>query len=604
MKKIFLSMLAITMAAFTFTSCEDVPEPYGIPGTGDNGSGLPEGTYINKDFSQTLDGFTQTGNNSNISWIIDYSSACITGYKDYDGSGSKSNQAGVTWLVSDEPADLTTSEKAYVEINHALNYEKGDINANNSVLISKDYNGDVNAATWEVLPYNTDGLNSSFTFVTKKMNIPESYVGEKVYVAMRHTCTETYSSTWEVKSISIKEGTAEETSTPPTGDSSKENPYTVAQAIANNSGMAWVKGYIVGWVEGQVLKDGAHFDNASSSTSNMLIADDANETDLSKCIPVQLPSGDVRTALNLKDNPGNYKKEVILYGSLERYFGTAGLKSVTEFVLDGKEGGSGSEEPTPEEPTGDGTAASPYNAAGANKYISTLAAGVPSDIDIYVKGKVSKISFNYANDGYGTATYYISDDGTTSSTQFYVYRSYYLNNTPYTEGDVLSVGDDVVVCGKVVNYMGNTPETQQKESYLYSWTKNGGSTGGGDDKPTGDTDGTKENPHTVAYAIANNSGMAWVKGYIVGWIDGMTISSGATFNGNATSKTNLLIADNINETDLSKCLPVQLPSGDVRNALNLQDNPGNYKKQVSLYGSLERYFGTSGFKSITEFRFE
>ena len=43
MKKIFLSMLAITMAAFTFTSCEDVPEPYGIPGTEDNGSGLPEG---------------------------------------------------------------------------------------------------------------------------------------------------------------------------------------------------------------------------------------------------------------------------------------------------------------------------------------------------------------------------------------------------------------------------------------------------------------------------------------------------------------------------------------------------------------------------------
>ena len=36
MKKILLSMLAITMAAFTFTSCEDVPEPYEIPGGGGN----------------------------------------------------------------------------------------------------------------------------------------------------------------------------------------------------------------------------------------------------------------------------------------------------------------------------------------------------------------------------------------------------------------------------------------------------------------------------------------------------------------------------------------------------------------------------------------
>lgn len=47
MKKIFLSMLAITMAAFTFTSCEDVPEPYGIPGEeiggGDAATAEPSG---------------------------------------------------------------------------------------------------------------------------------------------------------------------------------------------------------------------------------------------------------------------------------------------------------------------------------------------------------------------------------------------------------------------------------------------------------------------------------------------------------------------------------------------------------------------------------
>ena len=282
MKKILLSMLAITMAAFTFTSCEDVPEPYEIPGGGNNGGGTAEGVYIDKDFSSTLDGFTQTGTNSNISWIIDYSSACITGYKDYDGSGTKSNQAGVTYLVSNDAVDLTNAESAYVEINHALNYEKGDINANNSVLISKDYAGDVDAATWELLPYNTDGLNSGFTFATKTMNIPKSFIGEKVYIALRHTCTESFSSTWEVKRISVKEGTADEPETPDTGDNSKDNPYTVAYAIANNSGTAWVKGYIVGWVEGQVLTEGANFNGNASSQTNLLIADDADETDIKK----------------------------------------------------------------------------------------------------------------------------------------------------------------------------------------------------------------------------------------------------------------------------------------------------------------------------------
>ncbi|MBO5186067.1 MAG: hypothetical protein J6B91_03320 [Prevotella sp.] len=215
MKKILFSMLAITMAAFTFTSCEDVPEPYEIPGQG--GNNLPDGIYLNKDFSSSLDGFTQSGSNNAISWIIDYSSACITGYKDYDGSGSKYNQAGVTYLIS-EAVDLTNSEKAYIEINHALNYEKGDINTNNSVLISKNYNGDANAATWEQLSYDTEGLNSGFTFMTKGINIPQTYIGGKVYIALRHTCSQSYSSTWEVKSLSVKEGEVEVTVTPPAKD--------------------------------------------------------------------------------------------------------------------------------------------------------------------------------------------------------------------------------------------------------------------------------------------------------------------------------------------------------------------------------------------------
>ena len=510
MKKILLSMLAITMAAFTFTSCEDVPEPYEIPGGGNNGGGTAEGVYIDKDFSSTLDGFTQTGTNSNISWIIDYSSACITGYKDYDGSGTKSNQAGVTYLVSNDAVDLTNAESAYVEINHALNYEKGDINANNSVLISKDYAGNADAATWELLPYNTDGLNSGFTFATKTMNIPESFIGEKVYIALRHTCTESFSSTWEVKKLSVKEGTADEPETPDTGDNSKDNPYTVAYAIANNSGKAWVKGYIVGWVEGQVLTEGANFNGNASSQTNLLIADNADETDVKKCIPVQLPIGNVRTALNLKDNPGNYKKEVILLGSLEKYFGTAGLKTVTDFVLDGKEGG-GTEEPIPGEPKGDGTVENPFNAAGVIDYISKLPDGTESDINVYVKGKVSSIKENYGTQ-FGNATFYISDDGETTSTQFCVYRALYEGNVKYTGGDQLTVGDEVVICGKVVNYMGNTPETVTGKAYLYSWTKKNGGTGegggeGGDEPGAGEITENSITVTAISFGVVNGKEM-------------------------------------------------------------------------------------------------
>ncbi len=46
-------------------------------------------------------------------------------------------------------------------------------------------------------------------------------------------------------------------------------------------------------------------------------------------MPIQLPAGDLRTALNLKDNPGNLKKELLICGNIETYFKATGLKSAT-----------------------------------------------------------------------------------------------------------------------------------------------------------------------------------------------------------------------------------------------------------------------------------
>jgi hypothetical protein len=120
------------------------------------------------------------------------------------------------------------------------------------------------------------------------------------------------------------------------GAGTQASPYTVAQAIAlNNPGTtAWVSGYIVGNVLDKSY-DTASFTATDAVATNVLIADSADETDTSKCIPVQLPTGSVRSAINLKDNPDNLHKKVSLNGSLESYFGTAGLKSVTEFELEG-----------------------------------------------------------------------------------------------------------------------------------------------------------------------------------------------------------------------------------------------------------------------------
>ncbi len=142
------------------------------------------------------------------------------------------------------------------------------------------------------------------------------------------------------------------TPTPTPGDAgTKEKPYTVANVQAGATGTGvWVKGYIVGWIDGKTLADGAKF-NADGVTvsSNVMLADAADAATTAKIIPVQLPSGEIRKAVNLQDNSANYKKEVLLKGNLVAYFGVPGLKEVSAAVIDGKEYPMGGDD----QPSGD-----------------------------------------------------------------------------------------------------------------------------------------------------------------------------------------------------------------------------------------------------------
>lgn len=178
--------------------------------------------------------------------------------------------------------------------------------------------------------------------------------------------------------------------------------------------------------------------------------------------------------------------EVIICGKVTNYMGNT-PETVTNksyiYSLNGKTADGGSDTPTTGEAKGNGTLDNPYNSIAANSVASALKDGEQSDV-VYIKGKVATIREQYGTQ-YGNATFTISDDGTTNG-EFLVYRALYLNNVKYTEGEVLHVGDDVVVCGKLCNYMGNTPETVTGEAYLYSLTCNGGTEepenpGGGDD---------------------------------------------------------------------------------------------------------------------------
>ena len=90
---------------------------------------------------------------------------------------------------------------------------------------------------------------------------------------------------------------------------------------------ATVVGYIVGAANNSL--NNAEF-GTTSVVSNILLADDPYETNVENCIPVEIKN-DVRTALNLANNPGNYQRKVVLTGNVETYFSVAGLKNTSAY---------------------------------------------------------------------------------------------------------------------------------------------------------------------------------------------------------------------------------------------------------------------------------
>lgn len=143
-------------------------------------------------------------------------------------------------------------------------------------------------------------------------------------------------------------------------------------------------------------------------------------------------------------------------------------------------------------PSGTGTAADPFNVAGAVKYIED--GGSESELK-YVKGKV--VSIEKFDASYGSMKYYISDDGTPTN-QFYVFNGYAgPNRTKFSGADALKAGDEVVICGNLIVYSGT--KEFQTGNYIVSLNGEGGTTT--PDTPTTGK-GSESNPYTVAEAIA------------------------------------------------------------------------------------------------------
>ncbi len=470
MKKILYSMLMLAMAAFTFTSCEDVPAPYDDPNKDETGgvTVVPEGNgTLESPFNcAAANEFAESLGADNESEVVYIKGKIVSIVENYDGG-----YGNATFYISD---DGTTNGQFYVY--------------RSLYLGNKKYSSGV-------LPEIGDDVIICGKIVNYRGNTPET-VQNGSYL---------YSLNSQSEGGSTVEGEAK-------GDGTLENPYNsiaankLASSLADGTESENV--YIKGKIASIKEEFGTQFGNAT-----FYISEDGTDNGTFYVF---------RTLYlgNQKYTGGDNIKvgdEVIIYGKVTNYMGNTPETVANAsylYSLNGKTAEGGSDTPT-DGATGDGTEANPYNSIAANNIASALADGETTDV-VYIKGKVASIKEQYGTQ-YGNATFYISDDGT-SNGQFYVFRALYLNNVKYTEGEVLHVGDEVVVCGKLCNYMGNTPETVANESYLHSLKCNGAT-----EEP--------ENPGTTTpdegSLLSNGTFEAWSNGLPVNW-------KTATTAGNAT----------------------------------------------------------------------
>lgn len=307
------------------------------------------------------------------------------------------------------------------------------------------------------------------------------------------------------------------------GDGSLDNPFTVAGAIEYVKGLGadvespkkvFVKG-IVSTVETTYEASGTY----GNATFN--IVDEEGSSEVFKVYQTYY-LGNVKWT-KADNNPDiKEKDEVIIYGTIYNYKGntpeTVGKGASFVYSLNGvNRGGVDSGSGDTGEAKGTGTLDDPFNVAAAIAKAQEVGETATTD-SYYIKGKVKSISEQFAAQ-YGNASFTMVDEG--YDAVFTAYRVLYFNNQKWAlGGKELAENDEVIVCAKIVNFKGNTPETSG--GYVYSINGEGGSgSQGGDETPKGT--GTETDPynpkaaHDAAAALEADKvaeNVVYVKGII------------------------------------------------------------------------------------------
>lgn len=261
----------------------------------------------------------------------------------------------------------------------------------------------------------------------------------------------------------------------PQGSGTADDPYNAAGVIAYVKSLGTSESPNAVYIKGKVVSIKEQY-STQYGNATFYIGDETNSSETFYCYRV-LYLGNKKFTSN--DTPIAEGDEVVVYGKVVNFGGNTPETvqgSAYLYSLNGKTEAGGENQPAGE-PKGDGTLNNPFNPAAAINLAKSLVSG--NSDNVYIKGKIASIKEEFSTQ-FGNATFYISEDGSDNGT-FYVFRTLYLGNRKFAAGDTqIKKGDEVIIYGKVTNYQGNTPETVQNESYIYSLN---GKTEGGNGNP-------------------------------------------------------------------------------------------------------------------------
>lgn len=436
MKRLANYLIAMVLMAFTFTSCEDVPNPFGQI--------LPP--------SQEEEGETFTP----------------------EGSGTQAdpyNVQGVLEYITGLGADVQSDKDIFIKGYVTTIKEQFSAQYGNAQFTMSDSKEGGNTFTF------FRGLylgNKKWVEGDATLNEGDEVIVCGKVVNYKGTTPETVQGAAYVYSINGKaEGGGGDTPSETIG--TKDAPITVTKALEYinalaDNGTTDKDAYVTGKITKIIT---AEDKIAQYKNIDYMISDGTNELKVFRGKNIDNTDFTEAGQISVGD-------EVVVLGKLMKYAKDGNIEPEVaqgNYLVKLTKGSGGGGGDTPTEAKGSGTESDPYNVAAIVQEAGKLEKGQTSENDVYFKGKICSIKYTFSAQ-YGTATFNVSDDGATGGTEFICYSVYTLGNKPWVEGnDQIAVGDVVVICGKITNYNG-TLETASKKAYIVSLNKS--DTGGGD----------------------------------------------------------------------------------------------------------------------------